>query len=224
MTSAGTPLRRSARPGWYGSGSPMRVRAGPSVLASWTAPSASASHSRGLASDEDWAGTCRLKRTLAPGILSLARLSMAFRISAEREGSDSPGLRPVVHLRRGEVRGALPLAPHPQTHPRYLTRAACGPLAQVAMRYTRITAPGAGTGYTYRSRTPIAAEGAAAAAVCGRDTQATATLLAVGRGLRPSADQDAVARCQAVASACMALDGIGWASWLGDEEAGHDPP
>jgi hypothetical protein len=27
-----------------------------------------------------------LTRTLAPGILSLARLSMSFRISAEREG------------------------------------------------------------------------------------------------------------------------------------------
>jgi hypothetical protein len=85
MTSAGTPLRRSARPGWYGSGCPTRARAGPSVLASWTAPPASASHSRGLASDEDRAGTCRLTRTLAPGILSLARLSMPFRISAERE-------------------------------------------------------------------------------------------------------------------------------------------
>src|SRR6266567_65151 len=86
MTSAGTPLRRSARPGWYDSGCPTRVRAGPSVLASWTAPSASASHSRGLAPDEDWAGACRLTRTLAPGILSLARLSMSFRISAGREG------------------------------------------------------------------------------------------------------------------------------------------
>src|SRR5450759_2307629 len=96
MTSAGTPLRRSARPGWYGRGCPTRARAGPSVLASWTAPSASASHSRGLASDEDWAGTCRLKRTLAPGILSLARLSMSFRISAEREGGDPRGLWPVV--------------------------------------------------------------------------------------------------------------------------------
>jgi hypothetical protein len=85
MTSAGTPLRRSARPGWYGSGCPRRARAGPSVLASWTAPSASASHSRGLASDEDEAATCRLRRTLAPGILSLARLSMSLRISAERE-------------------------------------------------------------------------------------------------------------------------------------------
>src|SRR5580704_16553710 len=85
MTSAGTPLRRSTLPGWYGSGCPKRVRTGPSVLASWTAPSASASHSRGLALDEDWAGTCRLTRTLAPGILSLARLSMSFRISAERE-------------------------------------------------------------------------------------------------------------------------------------------
>jgi len=40
MTSAGTPLRRSARPGWYGSGCPTRARAFPSVLASWTAPSA----------------------------------------------------------------------------------------------------------------------------------------------------------------------------------------
>jgi len=40
MISAGTPLRRSARPGWYGSGCPSRTRAGPSVLASWTAPSA----------------------------------------------------------------------------------------------------------------------------------------------------------------------------------------
>lgn len=86
MTSAGTPLRRSALPGWYGSGCPTRARAFPSVLASWTAPSASASHSRGLAPDEDGAGTCRLKRTLAPGILSLTRLSMSFRISAEREG------------------------------------------------------------------------------------------------------------------------------------------
>src|ERR1022692_3818954 len=96
MTSAGTPLRRSARPGWYGSGCPTRARAGPSVLASWTAPSASASHSRGLAPDDDRAGTCRLKRTLAPGISSLARLSMSSRISAEREGSDSRGLRPAV--------------------------------------------------------------------------------------------------------------------------------
>src|SRR5580700_5984882 len=86
MTSAGTPLRRSAGPGWYGSGCPTRASAGPSVLASWTAPSASASHSRGLASDEDWAGARRLKRTLAPGSLSLARLSMSFRISAKREG------------------------------------------------------------------------------------------------------------------------------------------
>jgi hypothetical protein len=85
MTSAGTPLRRSARPGWYGSGSPTRARTSPSVLASWTAPSASASHSRGLAPDEGWAGTCRLTRTLAPGILSLARLSTSFRISAGRE-------------------------------------------------------------------------------------------------------------------------------------------
>lgn len=85
MTSAGTPLRRSARPGWYGSGCPTRVRAGPSVLASWTAPSASASHSRGLASDEDWAGARRLMRTLAPGILSLARMSMSFRLSAQQE-------------------------------------------------------------------------------------------------------------------------------------------
>jgi hypothetical protein len=85
MTSAGTPLRRSARPGRYGSGSPTRARAGPSVLASWTAPSASASHSRGSAPDEDWAVRCRLTRTLAPGILSLARLSMSFRISAEWE-------------------------------------------------------------------------------------------------------------------------------------------
>ena len=85
MISAGTPLRRSARPGWYGSGCPMRARAVPSVLASWTAPSASASHSRGLASDGGWAGTCRLKRTLAPGSLALARLSMSFRISAERQ-------------------------------------------------------------------------------------------------------------------------------------------
>src|SRR5450755_2732412 len=91
MTSVGTPLRRSARPGWYGSGCPTRARAVPSVLAAWTAPSASASHSRGLASDEDPAGTCRPTRTLAPGILSLARLSMSFRISAEREG-DSRGL------------------------------------------------------------------------------------------------------------------------------------
>jgi len=40
MTSVGTPLRRSARPGWYGSGCPIRTRVGPSVLASWTAPSA----------------------------------------------------------------------------------------------------------------------------------------------------------------------------------------
>jgi len=40
MTSVGTPLRRSARPGWYGSGCPTRARAGPSVLASWTAPPA----------------------------------------------------------------------------------------------------------------------------------------------------------------------------------------
>jgi len=40
MISAGTPLRRSARPGWYGSGCPTRTSAGPSVLASWTAPSA----------------------------------------------------------------------------------------------------------------------------------------------------------------------------------------
>src|ERR1039457_1464609 len=91
MTSAGTPLRRSARPGWYGSGPPTRARAVPSVLASWTAPSASASHSRGLASGEDWAGTRRLTRTLAPGILSLARLSMSSRISAERAGGNSRG-------------------------------------------------------------------------------------------------------------------------------------
>jgi len=55
-------------------------------MASWTAPSASASHSRGLASDEDRTGTRRLTRTLAPGILSLARLSMSFRISAQRQG------------------------------------------------------------------------------------------------------------------------------------------
>jgi len=60
MTWAGTPLRRSARPGRYGSGSPTRARAGPSVLASWTAPSANASHSRGLASDDDWAAAYRL--------------------------------------------------------------------------------------------------------------------------------------------------------------------
>jgi hypothetical protein len=103
MTSAGTPLRRSARPGWYGSGSPTRARTGPSVLASWTAPSASASHSRGLAPDEDWAGTCRLTRTLAPGILSLARLSMSFRISAEREG-----VIPVACGRCSTTRGQLP--------------------------------------------------------------------------------------------------------------------
>jgi len=51
MTSLGMPLRRSARPGWYGRGVPTRARAGPSVLASWTAPSASASHSRGRAPD-----------------------------------------------------------------------------------------------------------------------------------------------------------------------------
>jgi hypothetical protein len=43
-----------------------------------------------MATDEDWAGTCRLTRTLAPGILSLARLSMSFRISAEREGFSWP--------------------------------------------------------------------------------------------------------------------------------------
>jgi len=82
MTSAGAPLRRSARAGWYGSGCPTRARAGPSVLASWTAPCASASHSRGLTADAGWAGTGRLTRTLAPGILSLARLSMSLRISA----------------------------------------------------------------------------------------------------------------------------------------------
>src|SRR5580700_252760 len=96
MTSAGTPLRRSAGPGWYGSGCPTRASAGPSVLASWTAPSASASHSRGLASDEDWAGARRLKRTLAPGSLSLARLSMSYRISAEREQVDSHNQWPVA--------------------------------------------------------------------------------------------------------------------------------
>jgi hypothetical protein len=96
MTSAGTPLRRSARPGWYGSGWPTRARADPSVLASWTVPSASASHSRGLASDDDWAGTCRLKRTRAPGILSLARLFTSFRISADRDGSRSRGPWSVV--------------------------------------------------------------------------------------------------------------------------------
>ena len=60
--------------------------------ASWTAPSASASHSRGLALDEHWAGACRVKRTLAPGILSLARLSMSFRISAKREERILPAL------------------------------------------------------------------------------------------------------------------------------------
>jgi hypothetical protein len=89
MTFPGTPLRRSARPGWYGSGCPTRARIGPSVFASWTAPSASASHSRGLASDEDQAGTRRLKRTLAPGSTSLARLSTSFRISAGQGGSDT---------------------------------------------------------------------------------------------------------------------------------------
>src|ERR1039457_1065344 len=102
MTSAGTPLRRSARPGWYGSGSPTRAITCPSVLASWTAPSASARLSRGLAPDEDWAGTGRLTRALAPGMLSLARLSMLFRISAEREGGDSRGLWPVVPDRSEE--------------------------------------------------------------------------------------------------------------------------
>ncbi len=85
MTSAGTPLRRSARPGWYGSGCPRRARARPSVLASCTAPSASASHSRGLACEENWAGSGRLTRTLAPGITSLARLSTSFRISAQSQ-------------------------------------------------------------------------------------------------------------------------------------------
>src|ERR1022692_1790094 len=90
MTSAGTPLRRSARPGWYGTGCPTRARAGPSVLTSWTAPSASASHSRGRAPDEDWAGTRLLTRTLAPGILSLARVSMTFRISARAAEGDFP--------------------------------------------------------------------------------------------------------------------------------------
>jgi hypothetical protein len=85
MTSVGTPLRRSVRPGWYGSGCPTRARAGPSVLASWTAPLARASHSRGRASDECCSGTRRFKRTRAPGILSLARLSIAFRISAGRK-------------------------------------------------------------------------------------------------------------------------------------------
>jgi hypothetical protein len=73
-------------PGWYGTGCPARVRAGPSVLTSRTAPSATASHSRGLEPDEDWAGRCLLTRTLAPGILSLARLSMTFWISTERQG------------------------------------------------------------------------------------------------------------------------------------------
>ena len=91
MTSTGTPLRRSARPGWYGNGCPTRARAGPSVLASCTAPSASASHSRGLPSDEDWTGTCRLTRTLAPGILSLARVSMSFRLAARAVESDPRG-------------------------------------------------------------------------------------------------------------------------------------
>src|ERR1700722_1400580 len=94
MTSAGTPLRRSARPGWYGSGSPTRARTGPSVLASWTAPSASASHSRGLAPDEDWAGALRLTRTLAPGILSLARLYMSLSLSAGRDTTRCRSPRP----------------------------------------------------------------------------------------------------------------------------------
>lgn len=82
MTSAGTPVVRSARPGWYGSGRPTRASMSPSVLASWTAPSASASHSRGLPPDEDGGAACRLTRTLAPGILSLTRISTSSRISA----------------------------------------------------------------------------------------------------------------------------------------------
>jgi excinuclease UvrABC ATPase subunit len=84
---SGTPLRRSARPGWYGSGGPTRARAGPSVLASWTAPPARASHSRGLPAAEEYAGPRRWARTRAPGILSLARLSMFSRITADQPES-----------------------------------------------------------------------------------------------------------------------------------------
>src|SRR5579859_1645943 len=116
MTSAGTPLRGSARPGWYGSGRPTRARAVPSVLASWTAPSARASHSSGLAPDEGWVVRRRLTRTLAPGILSLARLTMSFRISAERQRGDSLGQWPprerqtasAAARRRNNVAPALP--------------------------------------------------------------------------------------------------------------------
>jgi hypothetical protein len=117
MISAGTPLRRSARPGWYGSGCPMRARAGPSVLASWTAPSARASHSRGLAPDEGSAGTGRLTRTLAPGSLSLARLSMSFRISAERERGDSRVRRLADGCLLRRAAGELPIGAQLTTDP-----------------------------------------------------------------------------------------------------------
>ncbi len=57
------------------------------------APSASARNSRGLACEETPAAAVRMTRTLAPGILSLARLTMSYRIWQPAIGPFGGGFR-----------------------------------------------------------------------------------------------------------------------------------